>query len=436
MDSNFLQSEQPSSTRLNTPVTEGESNTDPNRNSIWDHLPTEYQDSFRNAIENVHAGNETGMINIMLQMMQDVATNARIANAQDAERQAAGAELQALQQQLAALREQVSNLANVRTVPPPIPTTTTGNVEVQPDVHEARRAAVPGHPVLSAAASTLDEHGLRYRKVGDLEQIPKYDGQRKNDAAEKWLRKCRRYFNDEREMAGLYATDKQKIITASRKLVVTAELQWTVQEDLARDRPELAITTWEGFERWIRERFTLFSKDEDHWAKYRNAKQGKFDFQTYALYVMDVATLLDTDEPIPEKLLERQIFEGTNPELKELWAREWNMPERLIDKIQRVSQLEQSRKLGNRFQAQLRSATTMEGGDVMDLSTLKGTTQPKKSDPNFRTWCRQNGACFGCGRKNTRKPDCPKCSKKENNDKKGKAKESTSVTSSGNGNDS
>ena len=152
------------------------------------------------------------------------------------------------------------------------------------------------------------------------------------------------------------------------------------------------------------------------------AKQGKFDFQMYVTYIMDLATLLDTDRPILEKLLEQQIFKGTNLELKELWACELNMPTTLVEQLQRVSQLEQAMKLGNCFHAPPHSHTTTYSGDPMDLLVLKGAPTLKKDNPNFHAWCKSNNTCWGCRHKDTKQQECPKCSKKGGSNHKGKLK--------------
>ncbi|OGM39193.1 hypothetical protein ABOM_012241 [Aspergillus bombycis] len=68
----------------------------------------------------------------------------------------------------------------------------------------------------TASKASVSRSGQPYRKVSDLEQIPRYDGQYEREAAEKWLRRIDQYFKDERILAQKEATELERTTLVNR----------------------------------------------------------------------------------------------------------------------------------------------------------------------------------------------------------------------------
>lgn len=99
-----------------------------------------------------------------------------------------------------------------------------------------------------------------YRKVSELKPIPMYGGSQRKNAAQKWLQECEMYFEKERVMARLSATEDQKIFAATERLTGEAMERWLIQRSSVKAGLRDPIVTWSGFVEWILFNFPSYGR--------------------------------------------------------------------------------------------------------------------------------------------------------------------------------
>ncbi|KAI5308553.1 hypothetical protein KEM55_005426 [Ascosphaera atra] len=105
------------------------------------------------------------------------------------------------------------------------------------------------HPTVGTHP-TMGEQALR--RPRDLASPPKYDGERRNAAARRWLRQCAEYFRLEQLLTNVTSTSEQRVALATTWLKGTAWNAWQSHLDASFANPSIALPkTWEKFQEWL-----------------------------------------------------------------------------------------------------------------------------------------------------------------------------------------
>ncbi|KAJ5097836.1 hypothetical protein N7532_004837 [Penicillium argentinense] len=232
-------------------------------------------------------------------------------------------------------------------------------------------------------------------KIGD---VPKYNGQIRNDAAREFLRNCERYFRRYQELLGHEYPDFQKVIFAQGRFKDFAQKRWDGHEQAVEKNLARPVRTWTAFTEWIHTTFGEHLSSERRYKRFVELRQGRFSFMSYFQKVMEAVAALDY--AVPEDLIIRQLVLGLSPTLAPKWAEERDKPSGLQATVVRLRELEDG----------ARSRREYEESDLMDLSALTSPPIGRRT-AQFRKGPRR---CYNCSSTEHIARDCPRQARKPN----------------------
>lgn len=269
-------------------------------------------------------------------------------------------------------------------------------------------------PTSPANGNLPTQIGKAYRKPGQI-PMPKFNGTRSNDEANRFLRQMELYFESERTLSHIEGTPKQKALIAASALEGDAKTSWDTawRNGQMPNAIEREPRTWEEFKQWIKDTYRVPLENEQRWNLLKSVKLTKAGFNKYVSDFQERRA--DYPGDIPDDLMKHMFLTGLgHSKLKERWEVHPSKPETLREIIPILRLLENQIKNGEAVRGGggggVRAAPQSppdDHGDPMELGAIiAAPNPPKKNSPGWNGWCRKNRACFSCGSKKHRSAEC------------------------------
>ncbi|KAI5294056.1 hypothetical protein KEM55_006791 [Ascosphaera atra] len=123
----------------------------------------------------------------------------------------------------------------------------------------------------------------RTRQLKDIGKPPRYAGEKKDSAAQRWLHKCLDYFQVETLLTGITTTEEQRVILASTWLDGAARHAWDFLREASHADPVTSPLpkTWKAFSDWLLLHFDELNATERRRTEFFAMKQRGKDIQDY-----------------------------------------------------------------------------------------------------------------------------------------------------------